>query len=180
MLEPASRAWARTQQEERERQEEEERQERLRQEQEERERMNCEQEEARRKEEEKLQQDDKARREWRRAEESAREARKREQEICHHMPLYFQKWHQRWTAAFAEGSITVFPHPPQFVCICKEVSCVVQKNEQGALLACRPDMKRLLEASGPYSSRWLRQESLNFHPDRVRQCSVSAICRDLR
>jgi len=59
-----------------------------------------------------------------------------------------------------------FPFLPKEVCTCGEPLCVSRKSETG-LGACRHDVERLLrDVEGAYSAKWLREESLKWHPDR--------------
>jgi len=60
-----------------------------------------------------------------------------------------------------------FPFLPKDVCTCEEQQCVSRKSETG-LGACRHDVERLLRSGvdAAYSAKWLREESLKWHPDR--------------
>jgi len=60
-----------------------------------------------------------------------------------------------------------FPFLPKDVCTCGEPQCVSRKSETG-LGACRHDVERLLRGGveGAYSAKWLKEESLKWHPDR--------------
>ena len=60
-----------------------------------------------------------------------------------------------------------FPFLPKDVCTCEQPQCVSRKSDTG-LGACRHDVERLLRGGveGAYSGKWLREESLKWHPDR--------------
>jgi hypothetical protein len=60
-----------------------------------------------------------------------------------------------------------FPFLPKDVCTCEQPQCVSRKSETG-LGACRHDVERLLRGGveAAYSAKWLRDESLKWHPDR--------------
>jgi len=97
----------------------------------------------------------------------ARAAQEREAALQAELPKLYASWKADYTKHFNSGKLlTIFPMPPRKACFCTETSCLLRKNEEGSLMACRHDIERLLRASGQYSLSWLRKESLEWHPDR--------------
>jgi hypothetical protein len=102
------------------------------------------------------------------AEERATKAR--EEALRVELPLIYSTWKEECDNRFSGNTLlTVFPSVPRKVCFCNEISCSIQKIEEGSLMACRHDIERLLRASGSYSLVWLKKESLVWHPDRFGQ-----------
>lgn len=61
---------------------------------------------------------------------------------------------------------TMFPYLPGSVTTCSLTTCKMLKSEENSIHACQHDVEKLLRASGLYSYEWLRQERLQWHPDR--------------
>lgn len=111
---------------------------------------------------------------------SAFERRKREEE-AEQLALQYYLWQTRWQDDLDRKKfLTTFPHLPLSVCICKELSCLSEKDEPGSLRACQHDVERLLRASGMYEYAWLKKERLKWHPDRFGQRCDPDFRRELR
>ncbi len=65
--------------------------------------------------------------------------------------------------------LTTFPHLPNSVLFCKDISCKAFKEEQGSLRACQHDVERFFRASRVYDYAWLKKQRLAWHPDRFGQ-----------
>lgn len=61
-----------------------------------------------------------------------------------------------------------FPAPPLEISICELVACKNRKIDS-TLMSCVHDMETLLRASGEYSYQWLKNQAINWHPDRIGQ-----------
>lgn len=79
----------------------------------------------------------------------------------------YQTWSKQCELYFASTEPrTVFKHPPQSICQCREVVCISYKQAEGSIGACRHDMEALLRASGQYTLTWLKKDRLKWHPDQ--------------
>jgi hypothetical protein len=82
----------------------------------------------------------------------------------------YQTWKRTCDPYFEKNStvvIVVFPYLPKNATKCTEQSCIIQKVAAGSIMACRHDVEKLYRASGNYSITFLKQERLNWHPDKV-------------
>lgn len=113
------------------------------------------------------------------AEEQAKKAKKETEELAErareealklNLAETYYAWKKECDTRFAgHHPMTVFPHVPRKVCMCNDVSCSIQKKEEGSAMTCRHDLEKLLRASDFYSLGWLKKESLVWHPDRFGQ-----------
>lgn len=86
-------------------------------------------------------------------------------------PVLYAAWKARCDALLQQDGLSVFPEIPAEVCTCDEPTCKVRKLMHG-ISWCQHDVEKLLRGSEQYSARWLKQESLLWHPDRFgRKCA---------
>jgi hypothetical protein len=92
--------------------------------------------------------DEYSQRQQRAAAAEARDAQEREAALQAELPKLYASWKAEYTKLSASGTLlTTFPTPPRKACFCTEVSCMLLKNEEGSLTACRHNIERLLRAA---------------------------------